>query len=240
MMVSLIWLAGPMLVLHILAGFVALFVAPGAMVTRKGGRWHRRWGKVFFWTITVVAASAAFLASAGGDPFLFLVAVFSFYLAFSGYRVLYRKRPQVGERASFLDWAVTVGTLLASTALILYGIVQVSTGSAFGTVAIAFGALGCAFSGRDIKQMIHPPPEKRWWWFVHMGNMLGAYIATVSAFSAVNFDFLPPVVRWLWPTVLGGIGIFVWTGYYQRKFANRKSSSHSTARSWQKGETDAS
>ena len=221
-MASLSWLTAPILTLHISAGFVALFVAPGAMVTRKGGRWHRRWGKVFFWAIAVVAASAAFLAAAGGDPFLFLVAIFSFYLAFSGYRVLYRKRPQVSKRASVLDWMVTAGTLLASFTLTLYGAGQLYTGSTFGAVAIAFGALGCAFSGRDLKQMIHPPQGKRWWWFVHMGNMLGAYIATVSAFSAVNFDSLPPLVRWLWPTVIGGIGIFIWTGYYQRKFSRRE------------------
>ncbi len=236
---SLAWLIGPMLTLHISAGFVALFVAPGAMVARKGGRWHRRWGKVFFWAMTVVAVSAAFLASAGSDPFLFLVAVFSFYLTFSGYRVLYRKRPQDGESAPVLDWTVTLGTLLASTALALYGIVQVSTGSTFGAVATAFGAAGCAFSGRDLKQMIHPPQEKQWW-FVHMGNMLGAYIATVSAFSAVNFDFLPPLVRWLWPTVIGGIGIFVWTGYYQRKFAHRGSTSRIVLQSQRKGDLDAS
>ena len=220
-MTSLAWLTAPMLTLHISAGFAALFVAPGAMVTHKGGRWHRRWGKVFFWAITVVAASAVFLASAGDDPFLFLVAVFSFYLAFSGYRILYRKHPQVSKRASVLDWMVTVGTLLASFTLTLYGAVQLYTDSTFGAVAIAFGTLGCAFSGRDLKQMIQPPQEKQWW-FVHMGNMLGAYIATVTAFSAVNFDFLPPLVRWLWPTVIGGIGIFVWTSYYQRKFSRRK------------------
>ena len=223
-MASLTWLTAPMLTLHISAGFVALFVAPGAMVTRKGGLWHRRWGKIFFWAITVVAVSAAFLASTGGDAFLLLVAIFSFYLAFSGYRILYRKRPQRGESASILDWTVTVGTLLASAALTFYGITQLYVGSSFGIVAIAFGAVGCAFSGRDLKQMVQPPIEKRWWWFVHMGNMLGAYIATVSAFSAVNFDFLPPLIRWLWPTVIGGAGIFIWAGYYQRKFFQKSKS----------------
>ena len=220
-MPNLAWLTGPVLTLHISAGFVALFVAPGAMVTKKGGRWHRRWGKVFFWAITVVAVSAALLASVSGDPFLFLTAIFSFYLAFSGYRVLYRKRPRDGGKVLVFDLTVTAGTLLASAALTLYGIVQVSVGSAFGAVAIAFGVVGGAFSGRDLKQMVHPPREKQWWWFVHMGNMLGAYIATVTAFSAVNFEFLP--------TVIGGFGIFVWTGYYQRRFSRRESKPAATS-----------
>lgn len=33
--------------------------------------------------------------------------------------------------------------------------------------------------------------------------MGAGYIATVTAFSTVNFLFLPLVARWLWPTVVG-------------------------------------
>jgi len=46
--------------------------------------------------------------------FLFLVGLFSFYLAFAGYRVLYRKRPDLGQRATALDYVVTVICLAAS------------------------------------------------------------------------------------------------------------------------------
>ena len=96
--------ADVLLFLHILAGFVALVVAPGAMVARKGGRWHRRWGKVYFWAMAAVALTAVVLAIRGSDLFLLLAGVFAFYLAFSGYRVLYRKRPHKGDRATGLDW----------------------------------------------------------------------------------------------------------------------------------------
>ena len=34
--------------IHIGAGLCALGVAPGAMSTLKGGRAHRRWGKIYF------------------------------------------------------------------------------------------------------------------------------------------------------------------------------------------------
>jgi hypothetical protein len=54
---------------------------------------------------------------------------------------------------------------------------------------------------------------------MHLRRMLAAYIATVSAFSVVNFSFLPPVVRWLWPTVIGTAGIALWKRYYRRRFA---------------------
>jgi hypothetical protein len=38
-------LIGPLGWIHILAGPLALIVAPGAMLTVKGGRAHRRWGR---------------------------------------------------------------------------------------------------------------------------------------------------------------------------------------------------
>lgn len=221
-MQGMILLEQSSLVVHVMAGFVALFVAPGAMLARKGSHWHRRWGKVFVGAMSVVAASALFLALAGGDTFLSLVAIFSFYLAFSGWRVLRRKRLVSGDRPPTLDLGVTLVTLLASGSLALYGVWQIAAGSSFGAVAVAFGALGCTLSGRDLRNMIHPPQEKRWWWFVHMVNMLAAYIATVSAFSAVNFDFLPPLVQWLWPTVVGTPAIFAWVTYYKRRFASRE------------------
>ena len=32
---------------HVVAGTLVLAVAPAAMIVRKGGRWHRRWGIAF-------------------------------------------------------------------------------------------------------------------------------------------------------------------------------------------------
>src|SRR5437867_5998098 len=71
---------------HIAAGMLALFVAPGAMITVKGGRAHRRWGKIYFWAMATVALTAVLLAVWRPNYFLLMVAMFSFYLAFSGYR----------------------------------------------------------------------------------------------------------------------------------------------------------
>jgi hypothetical protein len=50
-----------------------------------------------------------------------------------------------------------------------------------------------------------------------MGYMVGAYIAAVSAFSVVNLMFLPPIVRWLWPTVIGVPLLILTTNRYKKK-----------------------
>ena len=43
------------LCIHIAVGAVALVIAPLAMVTSKGGLWHRRWGKTYFWAMAGVS-----------------------------------------------------------------------------------------------------------------------------------------------------------------------------------------
>lgn len=85
-------------------------------------------------------------------------------------------------------------------------------------VAIVFGVIGAAFAASDIWEFTHPPADKNFWWYAHLGGMIGSYIAAVSAFSVVNFHFLPVAVRWLWPSAIGVPGIVIWTRYYKKKF----------------------
>ena len=73
---------------HIAAGASSFLLAPVALATAKGGKQHKRWGMVYLWSMGVVAATALPMALYRPVLFLALVAVFSFYLAFSGFRVL--------------------------------------------------------------------------------------------------------------------------------------------------------
>ena len=206
------------LIIHILFGSVALFVAPAAMMTGKGGEWHRRWGKVFFWAITAVAITAVVLSVIRSGLFFLLIAVFSFYLALTGYRILYRKTAQ--QRAGKVDWTAASAMILGSLALIVQGTYGMIT-SSFGVVAIVFGVIGLWLAASDVREFLHHPADKMAWWYGHMTRMMAAYIATVTAFSVVNMKFLPQVTRWLWPTVIGTIGIVIWTRYYRRRFNRR-------------------
>ena len=209
---------------HVLAGTLALVVAPVALLTVKGGPTHRRWGKVYFWAMAVVAATAVVVGLWKGLLFLLLVAVFSFYAALSGYRVLYRKRPDLGQRASALDWTAAGITLAASAALIVLGIVRPTpTFQNLSTVAKVFGGVGLGISGLDVWRFLSPPADKRAWWYKHMANMIGSYIAAVTAFSVVNFTLLPTTLRWLWPSMIGAPVIAIWITYYKRRFNRPKS-----------------
>ena len=205
--------------IHISAGTLALFVAPAAMLTVKGGRAHRRWGKIYFWSMALVAATAVALGLWRPQIFLTLVAVFSFYMAFSGYRALWRKRPAQGQGPRAIDWTAALLTFAVSASLVVFGVLRPGPiWERVGIVPVVFGALGMVLVGLDIRTFLRPPADRNAWWFDHMTGMLGSYIATVSAFSVVNFDFLPITVRWLWATAIGTPLITIWIRYYKRRF----------------------
>jgi uncharacterized membrane protein len=203
------------LVLHVIFGVIAFVAAPGAMMAKKGSLWHRRFGSAFFYAMMAVAVSAFILWTLGSQLFLMLLAVFSFYLAFSGYRAVKIKNGS----AEKIDWLVAGAALVAGKSLVILGAISLYKGDNFGYVTLALGA-GCAVSAaRDLLRFARPVTDRQAWLIHHLTKMLGAYIATVTAVSAVNFHFLPPVWRWLWPTIIIAPFIFMWVRKYKMRTA---------------------
>ena len=145
--------------------------------------------------------------------FLFLVGLFSFYLAFAGYRVLYRKRPDLGQRATALDYVVTVICLAASLGLLVMSVVKpVFVRSGVDPMLSVFGLIGTVGTVRDLRVFrtkFDLARDRKKWIYKHIGNMIGAYIAALTAFSATTMHFLPPILAWLWPTAVF-VPVIVW------------------------------
>jgi hypothetical protein len=210
------------LYIHIAAGTVAFVAAPVALIVKKGAASHRRWGKIYFWAMTFITVSGIALSIMISNLFLFCVGFFSYHLVASGYRWLYRKNPK--KQVARLDWFINGTAIVIDAALVGIGIVTIVNNSsdAFGYISTVFGLLGLNFAWQNIKQYLKPPAEKGAWLFNHIGGMIGGYIATVSAFSAVNMDFMPTILQWLWPTILGIPVIYFFTAYYKKKLSAGK------------------
>lgn len=216
------WIADGLLWLHVLAGFSAFFIGPVVMIVKKGGATHRKWGKNYLYAIAVVTVTAIVLALFRPNPFLLLIAIFSFYFAFTGYRVLRRKRPDKGQKPQRLDWLFAGVTLIACLAMAGWGVMKmVQNQMAFAIVLLTFGGIGAVSVAFDLRKFVWPAKDRFAWWYDHMGAMVGSYIAAVTAFSVQNFKFLPALAAWLWPTVIGIVGLTIWTRYYKRKFSGR-------------------
>jgi uncharacterized membrane protein len=204
---------------HIGFGFVAFFVAPVALASAKGGRTHRRWGRVYFWSMVVVAATALFLAMYRPNYFLAVVSVFSFYLAFRGYRALKRKPSRLDRGPTMVDYTAMALAFLASILLVVLGVLKPApVWVQLGPVAIVFGGVGLFFTLMDLYIFTNPPQDRFEWWYAHMAGMIASYLAALSAFSVNNFHFLPVVVRWIWPTAVGVPVIVLWIRHYKKRF----------------------
>src|SRR5947209_7882085 len=127
-----------LLFVHIAAGFGAFLLAPVALATAKGGRAHKRWGMVYLCCMGAVAATALPMALYRPVLFLALVAIFSFYVAFSGYRVLKLKDLPRGGSAKPVDWIAGVVAFVAGAALALLAWLRPAAVQHMGVVAMVF------------------------------------------------------------------------------------------------------
>ncbi|MGC2399813.1 MAG: DUF2306 domain-containing protein [Acidobacteriaceae bacterium] len=208
---------------HIAAGMTAFVMAPFALATAKGGKAHRRWGKIYFWSMAVVGSTALFLSLYRPLLFLALVAIFSFYAAFSGYRVLFHKNLIRGEKVTWPDWTAAILTFACSFALALLGALRPHLVQNLGIPAILFGVIGMWLGAKSVWKFLHPPKEKMFWWYDHLGSMLGSYIAAWTAFSVTTIGRFVHGgwVLWVVPALIGIPAIALTNAYYRKKFTPR-------------------
>lgn len=179
---------------HIAGGAVALLTGAVSLLTIKGGRAHKRVGLVFFYAMLLVAVSAFAISVVKGKGFLLAISIFSFYLTYTGYRVLKNKT----AKYAWYDWLVTaIAVACACYMLCTKAIVLLAFG--FLLLFIIARNTYAQFQGEEKLKELR---KKRI--SAHLGNMSGAYIATVTAFLVVNVDFIQPGwLVWLFPSVIG-------------------------------------
>lgn len=192
------------LVLHIAAGATALIAGPIPMLARKGGRLHRRAGDVYAVAMSVTAVSALVLALAISSVLFLGLAVFTFFLVFNGVRAIGFVR---GGAPSSLDRLVCIVTAAFSLWLLWHGV------RAGNLTSLFFGVFGSVLPWRQWRRLHDPATD---WLVVHLTSMGAAYIATATAFLAVNLTFLPQALVFIAPTLIGAPLIARATARYRR------------------------
>ena len=204
---------------HVLAGIIALVVGPVALFVMKGGNVHRASGKIFFWAMTWIFLSAVCLSIYKWIPFLLMIAFFSYYSVIIGYRSIYQKQLHQGKGIMWYDWVALIISGLFNNGFVIWGVYLAYTGQLgfFAYLSIAFGMGGLIMVIGQIKSFLSPPLDKHRWLYAHIGNMTGGFIAAVTAFSTQVMTFLPGVIQWIWPALVGVPISFYWISTYQRK-----------------------
>jgi uncharacterized membrane protein len=193
-------------IIHILAGATALVTGLIAMLTLKGAKAHRFNGKLYFWSMAFIFVSSIYMSLFKDMLFFVLIAFFSFQGAFNGYRILYLKKLNQGQKAETIDYIGLIVGALATIIMLYLGIGNMGKNNQAGIILLIFGVFYASGVWQEYRKFKKPPDEKMFWMYKHIGQMGGAYIATMTAFLVNNyrfFPFLPPIVLWLLPTVVG-------------------------------------
>lgn len=210
--------------LHVAAGSIALVVAPLAMMTFKGGDWHRRWGKAFFYGMIVVCATAIALGILFPHDFwLAMLAILSFHMVASGYRSLYLKQLHKGLRPARMDLLLHGIAAVANAGLLIWGLAHLLLGdlNAQAVLLTVLGVFGTAMVLNGFLQFYRQRQDKRGWLYGHIIGFMGGYAATLTVFSGINLTFIDPAwLRWLWPSLVGIPLIWFWIHRLRARFAN--------------------
>jgi len=197
---------GILLSIHILAGSVALLSAASALLTEKGKKFHVLIGKAYFWSMVIIFLTALPMSIITGNVFLFLIAIFSFYLAFSGMRFA-KNRTGVPTRVDLI--AVNFMLLSGIGMWILAIIFFIDNDSQFITL-IVFGFLALFLGYGDFQTFKNQTAIGKERIAKHLTNMMGGTIAVVTAVLVVNPPTNPEWLWWILPTVLITPVIFWW------------------------------
>jgi uncharacterized membrane protein len=210
-----------LLSLHILGGMLGLVIGTLQIILRKSGKLHRNMGKYYVAAMFLATLSGTVLAVFLGSSFLFLIGIFSFYLCYSGMRIVTFKRIENTAQFKWYDKMVAVITVVFAILMVTLGFIDAKTMAfKFNPVLLTFGILSFFFSFTDlliylnVKWRKYP---KTFWLETHIGRMIGSYISAVTAFLVVNVQIEQMWIIWLAPTLVGSVLISIFIARFTKK-----------------------
>ena len=195
-----------LLPIHVLAGTIALVSAVLAMLSDKGKKLHVLSGRAYFWGMTAIFLTAIPMSIIGSNIFLFLIAIFSFYLAFAGMRFA---RNRVGIAAT-LDWIAVSSVIPSGLGMWILAAIYFFNSDTQYIVLLVFGFLAITLGYADLRGYKNNSIKGKERISRHLTSMMGGTIAVITAVLVVNPPFEPEWIWWVLPTALITPIIFSW------------------------------
>ena len=195
-----------LLFIHIIAGSISLIAAAFAVLSSKGKKLHILSGRTYFWGMAIIFLTAIPMSIVSANIFLFLVAIFSFYLAHAGLRFA-RNRKGI---ANFFDW-VAIGLMVLSGMVMLFlAIFYFMNNNSQYITLIVFGFIAISLGYSDFKSYRNKSAIGKQRIARHLTNMLAGTIAVITAVLVTNVDIEPVFILWILPTIIITPLIFWW------------------------------
>ena len=187
-----------LLPIHILGGTIALLSAIMAILSEKGKKIHVLSGRIFFWSMLTIFLTAIPMSIITSNIFLFLIAFFSFYFAFSGIRFA-RNRKGI---ATTSGWIAVGLMILSGVGMWTLAAVLFMNNNSMYIPLLVFGFGAIVLGYGDFKSHKNKTAIGKERIGKHLQNMIGGTIAVITAVLVVNVKIEPVWIWWVLPTVL--------------------------------------
>ena len=198
---------GILLSTHILAGTIALFCAGLALLSEKGKKIHVTSGRIYFWSMAGIFLTAIPMSIISSNIFLFLIAIFSFYLAFAGMRFAKNRK----GIATTIDWIAVSLMILSGLGMWALAITYFINNNSQYITLFVFGFIALALGYLDYKSHKNKTATGKERIAKHLTNMMAGTIAVVTAVLVVNINIEPIWVWWVLPTAVISPIIVYWS-----------------------------
>ena len=213
-----------LLIIHVAAGVISLVTGLISILSLKGSKVHKKSGKIYFYSMTIVFVTAIIIASYRFNRFLFLIAFLSYYSVFAGVRKLRLKNLHKNQKPKWFDWTAGIFNGIANLFFIGLGIYySIENGffSGGALLSVGFGIGGLIISYVNLKPFIIKPNKSYHWYLSHIGNMFGGYIATSTAFLSTlisKYEIMNPFLGFALPSIIGVPVLIYWINKTEKNF----------------------
>lgn len=193
---------------HAFFGGIGLITGIGNLILKKGNSLHKKMGKLFSYAMVISSLISLIIAKMPNHKnlFLFLIGIFTIYMVLAGNRALTLKRK---EKADDIDKSISGIMLVTSIVMILIGIIGITQKTDNSILYIFFGGFGLFMTLKDFQTFRIFKKNKNAWLKSHIGRMVGALIASVTAFMVAGLH-IKTLLVWIMPTIIGTIYIIYW------------------------------
>lgn len=217
--------------IHVIFACAALFSLIGPMVTKKGGKSHRFWGRVYVRSMNgaaltaIIASCWRIFGHANTSESMIASSVFMIFLACFAIAGIRHGLSALAHK-NRVHASKEIKVLAPQLLILLLAILSIAGGiKVKQPILIFFPIVGVFVSYQNLRYWLRPPELKMHWFYEHMSGMFTACIGTITAFVVVA---LPRLVNdapwsrslwaWLTPSLILVPLLSFLTRKYQKKF----------------------
>lgn len=200
----------PESIFHAIVGTAGLVTGIAALASRKGARWHRVLGTIFFAVMLTTAASGAYLAISREQPSNAIAGIVTIYLLLTSWVTVRRAEGKLGV----FEFGAFFFSAAAAAAAWYFAITEIRAGGAMlgGIPYLVISSIISIAALADLSVLIRRGIAGRQRIARHLWRMQLGFAAAVGSFFPGQLEIFPAFIREFKPFIVLFIPFFAVIG----------------------------